>query len=39
MIYVSRDVKSLYLKSYDTMLALGVIKADFPFVGEFSYPE
>jgi len=38
MIFISRDVKSLYL-SYDTMLALGVINADIPFVGEFSYPK
>ena len=35
MVYVSRDVKSLYL-SYDTMLELGIIDSDFPVVGKFS---
>lgn len=35
MIYVSRDVKCLYL-SYDSMLQLGIINSDFPTVGKFS---
>jgi len=35
MIYVSRDVKSLYL-SFDTMLDLGILCKDFPKVGMFS---
>lgn len=34
MVYVSRDVRSLYL-SYDSMLQLGVINYDFPVVGKF----
>ena len=35
MMYVSRDVKTLYL-SYDSMLQLGIINQDFPTVGKFS---
>ena len=35
MIYVSRDVKALYL-SYRTMLELGIINSNFPAVGTFS---
>lgn len=35
MVYVSRDVKSLYL-SYDTMLSLGIIDSGFPQVGKFT---
>ena len=34
IIYVSQDVKSLYL-SYNTMLELGIINTDFPAVGNF----
>ena len=34
MIYVSRDVKSLYL-SYDTMLDLGILNKNFPQIGMF----
>ena len=34
MIYVSQDVKSLYL-SYDSMLELGIINSDFPKIGQF----
>ena len=37
MIYVSRDIKCLYL-SYDSMLRLGVINRDFPAVGTFKKP-
>lgn len=37
MIYISRDVKSLYL-SFDTMLALGILSPNFPSVGEFTNP-
>lgn len=33
MMYVSQDVKSLYL-SYDSMLELGIINPDFPKVGK-----
>jgi len=35
MIYVSRDVKTLYL-SYDTMLDIGIINPGFPTIGEYS---
>ena len=35
MIYVSRDVKSLYL-SYSSMLELGIINPDFPAVGMYT---
>ena len=34
MIYVSRDIKRLYL-SYDSMIQLGIISRDFPTVGLF----
>ena len=34
MVYVSRDVRSLYL-SYDSMLQLGIINHDFPTAGKF----
>jgi len=34
MIYVSRDVKTLYL-SYDTMLDLAIINPGFPTIGEY----
>jgi len=38
MIYVSKDVKSLYL-SYDTMLDLGILNRNFPQIGMFQDKE
>ena len=37
MVYVSRDVRSLYL-SFDTMLDLGILNRNFPKIGHFSKP-
>ena len=34
MVYVSRDVKTMYL-SYDTMVGLGILNRNFPCVGQF----
>ena len=37
LIYVSRDVKTMYL-SYETMLSLGIVNHEFPSVGQFMNP-